>query len=123
MLPGSFSKSQLLSKAKLSSKNPVPDAFDLIQNFPNPFNPTTAIKYQLPEDAYVKLIIYDIQGREVVSLQDGLNAAGYYENQWNGKTKNNNTVSSEIYFYRLTAKSLVRSNVTFVSTKKMLMIK
>ena len=76
----------------------VPDNFDLAQNYPNPFNPETTIKYQLPEPGEVLIRIYDVMGREVITLVDKKQNTGYYSIQWNGKTKNGTYAASGIYF-------------------------
>lgn len=77
---------------------PVPTKFEAI-NAPNPFNPTTAIRYTLAEPANVSLTIYDILGREVARLVDNqYQYAGYFEYQWNASY-----LSSGVYFYRLVA--------------------
>ena len=75
-----------------------PSSFILHSCYPNPFNPTTAISYQLQADSYVELTIYDIQGREVARLVDGWYSAGSYETVLDGTG-----LSSGMYFARLTA--------------------
>lgn len=89
----------------------VPDEFKLEQNFPNPFNPATTIQYQLPVESRVMLKVYDILGREVVTLVNERQEAGYKEIKFNGSR-----FSSGVYIYRL-----VTDN--YISTKKMLMVK
>lgn len=90
----------------------IPDKFDLKQNYPNPFNPVTKIDYDLPFDSKVSLKIYDLLGKEVLSLvNNDLQKAGYYSVQFNGLN-----LSSGIYFYRLVANN-------FTQTKKMLLVK
>jgi len=88
-----------------------PKEFKLEQNFPNPFNPTTTIQYQLPQDARVTLKVYDILGSEVATLVNEEQQAGYREVQFNGIS-----YASGMYVYRLQAGD-------YVSIKKMLMIK
>ena len=75
----------------------------LDQNYPNPFNPSTRISYYLPEEAHVTLKVYDVQGRVVASLVDGVRHAGLNEAVLNGKK-----LQSGVYFYRLTAGDLVK---------------
>lgn len=94
----------------------IPAEFLLRQNYPNPFNPTTKIDYALPADADVKLTIFDVIGREVVSLVDGIQKAGNYAAEWNGKNSGNHTVESGVYFYRLDAGTLSQ-------TRKMIYLK
>jgi len=61
----------------------VPEAFELMQNFPNPFNPSTVIRYQLPMEKYITLKVYDVLGREIAVLVDGKAPAGTHEVTWN----------------------------------------
>jgi hypothetical protein len=72
--------------------------FDLLQNYPNPFNPSTNIEYTIPEKSHVTLKIYDVLGKEVISLVDKNQEPGTYVSIWNAKN-----FSSGIYFYRLIA--------------------
>lgn len=81
----------------------VPMSFDLHQNTPNPFNPSTTITFSLPESAPVTLAIYDVNGRMVRTLVSGERAAGLHEVVWNGMDDNGRAVASGVYVYRLTA--------------------
>ncbi|MCL5021007.1 MAG: S8 family peptidase, partial [Bacteroidetes bacterium] len=96
------------SNAPLSD---LPKEILLGDNFPNPFNPTTEISFALPKDTYVKLIVYDILGREVARLVDGQMGAGYHTISWDASR-----VSSGIYIYRFSAGN-------FVQVKKMVLTK
>lgn len=87
----------------------VPQEFYLEQNYPNPFNPSTVITYGLPKDQNVTLKIFDITGREVVTLVNNLLAAGTYTVSWNGKTSSGTTAASGTYIYRLQAGDYVRT--------------
>ena len=89
----------------------VPTEFGLNQNYPNPFNPSTKIKYSIPNAEFVTLKIYDLLGREVVTLVNENTQAGSYEVIFDASE-----LISGVYFYKLTAGS-------FTETKKMLMIK
>jgi photosystem II stability/assembly factor-like uncharacterized protein len=89
---------------------PVID-YDLTQNFPNPFNPSTTIRYQIPQDGIVTLKIYDILGSEVVTLVNEEKVAGKYEVNFNASN-----FSSGVYFYTIKAGS-------FMQTRKMLLMK
>jgi hypothetical protein len=92
--------------------NSMPNAFNLYQNFPNPFNPVTTIKYDLPKNSNVTIIIYDLIGREVSRLVNNeFKNAGRYEINWNA-----NNYASGIYFYRITS-------ADFTDVKKMVLIK
>jgi phosphatidylserine/phosphatidylglycerophosphate/cardiolipin synthase-like enzyme len=89
----------------------MPAAYGLSQNYPNPFNPTTVISYQLPVMSKVGLVVYDILGRKVASLVDGIKSAGSYRITWDASK-----VSSGVYFYRLQAGN-------YRATKKLLHLK
>ncbi len=75
--------------------------FDLLQNYPNPFNTATNIIYDIKEEQHVKLVIYNILGREVDVLVDRLQNRGRHIVTWNGRIDDSNPVSSGVYFYRL----------------------
>jgi hypothetical protein len=85
--------------------------YSLTNNFPNPFNPTTKIKYQIPKVSFVTLKVYDVLGSEVATLVNEEKPTGSYEVEFNA-----NDLSSGIYFYKLIAGS-------HVETKKMLYLK
>jgi hypothetical protein len=92
-------------------KYDLPEKYSLNQNFPNPFNPSTNISYQLPFSGQVALKIYDVLGKEVATLVNEEKPAGSYQVNWNASN-----LSSGIYFYRLHTGS-------FVETKKMILLK
>jgi len=100
----------------------LPKEYKLHHNFPNPFNPTTTIKYDLPADSRVTLKIYNILGQEVRTLANEHQAAGYKALQWDGKNQAGEPVSSGIYIYRISAGSL-RESREFVQSYKMLLLK
>ena len=95
---------------------PVPQEFALHQNYPNPFNPVTTINYDLPQQTYVNLMIYDILGREVVKLVSEEIPAGYQSIIWNTRNSFGQPVSAGIYFYQIQTKD-------FVKTRKMVLLK
>ncbi len=99
-----------------SVHNGLPTAYELGNNYPNPFNPTTQIRFALPQQSMAKLAVYDMLGREVCTLVDGMMNAGYFETTWNGKNNNGARVSSGMYMYRIEAGS-------FAASKKMLLLK
>ncbi len=80
----------------------VPEEFALNQNFPNPFAATTQIDFALPEAAHVRLVVYDVMGREVARLVDGDMQAGYYQAALDGSR-----LASGTYLYRIEAGSFV----------------
>jgi hypothetical protein len=90
--------------------------FVLEQNTPNPFNPTTAIGFSIPQRMEVDLTIFDVSGRRVVTLVHRTMPAGCSNVEWNGRDANGRAVSSGVYFYRLRSGSRVQ-------TKKMVLLK
>jgi len=95
---------------------PIPLAYSL-GNYPNPFNPTTNIKFDLPDAGKVKLTIYNIKGQKVKQLVHDRIEAGSHKVVWNGTNTNNKQVSSGVYFYRLEVAGKK------ILTNKMLMLK
>tara|TARA_Y100000034_G_scaffold28038_1_gene33682 strand:+ start:67 stop:936 length:870 start_codon:yes stop_codon:yes gene_type:complete len=93
-----------------------PQRFALEQNFPNPFNPSTTIRYELPEDGLVNVTIYDMMGRQVSTLVSSQQAAGYKSIQWNATNDFGKPVSAGVYLYKIQAGE-------FVQTKKMVLLK
>ncbi|MEQ1834303.1 MAG: FlgD immunoglobulin-like domain containing protein, partial [Candidatus Eisenbacteria bacterium] len=77
--------------------------FELGQNTPNPFRPSTTIRFALPSEREVELRVFDVAGRAVKTLADGPLAAGVHTLQWNGTDDQGARLSSGVYFYRLTA--------------------
>ena len=94
---------------------PLPAETNLLQNYPNPFNSVTRIEYELPAAADVKIILYDINGREILKMVNGMQPAGYNTFQFNGSQ-----LSSGIYFYKLI--SNLNGN-QFILIRKMSIIK
>ncbi len=94
----------------------LPESFGISQNFPNPFNPITTIKYQLPEESYVTLTVYDITGRQVVQLINETQSAGFKSIQWNSKDSFGQSVSAGVYIYHIQAGS-------FTQNMKMILLK
>jgi YVTN family beta-propeller protein len=90
--------------------------FSLEQNFPNPFNPSTRIRFTLPEDGYVSLVVYDVAGRVVRTLINERKQANHYDVEWDGRDGNGQLVASGVYFCKLQAGK-------HLATKKMLMMK
>ncbi|MEO6696246.1 MAG: T9SS type A sorting domain-containing protein [Ignavibacteria bacterium] len=89
----------------------IPTEFALNQNYPNPFNPSTRISYALPKEGFVTIKIFDILGKEVMTLVNENKVAGYYDAEFNAAN-----FASGMYFYKLEAGS-------FIDTKRMLLIK
>jgi hypothetical protein len=94
----------------------TPDNFTLSQNFPNPFNPTTTIQFQVPEASDVSIVIYDMLGQVVKELFAENVQAGKYSVNWNGVNNSGLKMSSGSYIYRMTAGN-------FIETKEMILLK
>ena len=94
-----------------------PEAFALANNYPNPFNPATTIKYALPEASQVRLEVFNVVGQVVSTLVDNHQNAGRYVVQWDATNDQGHSLSSGIYFYRLQAGG------EFLEVKKMLLLK
>ena len=94
----------------------VPEEFVLYPPYPNPFNPMTILSYDLPEDAFVSITIYDMLGRQVKTLINDQQTAGYRSTQWNAANNAGSPVSAGIYLYMIQAGE-------FRQTKKMVLLK
>ncbi len=86
-----------------SDNNTIPLVTELFGNYPNPFNPTTRIKFSLKSDSFVKLTIYNIKGQKIKELINKHLDAGYYNIIWDGDDSNGKKVASGVYFYRFSA--------------------
>ena len=109
-------KSIVSGNKELLPDTPVPEAYMIYQNYPNPFNPTTTLRYELPEEAHVKLIIYDILGREVRHLVDSIEEPGFKSIIWDGKNDAGQVLGAGVYLYRIRAGN-------YTKTKKMILLK
>ncbi len=96
----------------------IPGVYELYRNYPNPFNPSTSIKFDLPKDSRVKITIFSILGEEVDKIIDKDLSAGKYTAEWNGAD-----FGSGVYFYRIEAVENSRNAGQFIKTFKMVMIK
>lgn len=104
--------------AGTSGSNPnVPTSFALHQNFPNPFNPSTTLKYDLDAATHVKLDVLNVLGQKVKTLVDRYQEAGYHSVQWDGIDESGAPVATGVYFYR------VNAGDEKVETKKMMLLK
>ena len=92
--------------------NIIPINYSVSQNFPNPFNPSTIIKYQLPQNSLVSLKVYNSLGQEAATLVNGMVNAGSHEVQFNASN-----LSSGVYYY------VIKTGNNFVQTKKMILVK
>ncbi|HIB73661.1 MAG TPA: T9SS type A sorting domain-containing protein, partial [Candidatus Marinimicrobia bacterium] len=90
--------------------------YSIHQNYPNPFNPITTLRYDLPENSLVNIIIYDMLGREVKTLINQTQDAGYRSVIWNATNDYGKPVSAGIYLYQIQAGE-------YMQTKKMVLLK
>ncbi len=95
----------------------IPIEYTLDQNYPNPFNPSTTIKYSIPAQSQITLTIFNVIGQKVADMVEGIRDMGYHEVKFDAAK-----LTSGIYFYVMTAKSL-EDNRTFTQTRKMLLLK
>jgi hypothetical protein len=92
------------------------NSYQLSNNYPNPFNPSTKIKYQIPERSFVTLKVYDVLGNEITTLVNEEKPAGNYEVEFNVGQDSSPDIASGIYFYQLKADN-------YVETKKMILLR
>jgi hypothetical protein len=97
-------------------QNGLPQTFTLSQNFPNPFNPSTQIDFDIPNAGVIRIEIFNVLGQRVNSLLDNYIAAGSYTVNWDGLDQFGNQVVSGTYFYRMTAEN-------FMAVKRMLLLR
>jgi hypothetical protein len=100
-------------------RSEIPTRYGLSQNFPNPFNPSTTIQYQLPEAGNMLLKVYDVRGRLLATLREGMESAGYHELQWNPEAV---SFSSGVYFlvFRVADQ---QGKQRYTEVRKMLLLK
>jgi len=108
--------SVILESVNIVADNDIPIVYKVHQNHPNPFNPVTSLRYNLPEDGLVNITIYDMMGRVVSNLVSSQQRAGYKFVQWNATNNAGQPVSAGIYLYTIQAGE-------FVQTKKMVLLK
>jgi hypothetical protein len=101
----------------------IPTSSALLQDYPNPFNPSTTIRYNLAGQARITLKVYNILGQEITTLVDDVEEANEYQIVWDGRNAFGNRVATGVYFYRLEAKGIAENTSSFVQVKKMLLIK
>jgi len=127
-MSGAFSANGvvLINKVFSSAVEPadndvIPIDFTLQQNFPNPFNPTTQIQYNLPISSNVRITIYNLQGQVIRTLVDTQKPAGYFTEIWDSRIENGTRASSGIYLYRIEAHGV--NGRFFIQEKKMMLVK
>lgn len=108
-----------MSTMDVTTLDATPKEFELGQNFPNPFNPATTVRYSIPFAATVQLEVFNAAGQQVALLVNQTQTAGVYSATFDGTS-----LSSGVYFYRLTAKNLEDAQAKpFVQTRRMIMMK
>ncbi len=109
---------RVVAREQLDTKQELllPENFALHQNYPNPFNPVTTLRYDLPENRLVNITIYDMLGREVKTLINQTQEAGFKSVIWNATNDYGKPVSAGVYLYQIHAGE-------FVQTKKMVLLK
>ena len=112
-----YSQHYFVTTAVDGPHDQLPEIYSLHQNYPNPFNPVSTIEYTLPEISEVTITVYDIMGREIVTLLRGVNIPGLHKVHFQPEQ-----FPSGLYFYRMAAKSL-KSGKTFNQVKKAMYIK
>jgi hypothetical protein len=95
----------------------APKAFALRNNAPNPFNPTTTISYEVPQQAHITVVVYNLLGQEVIRLVDKVQTPGRYQVVWDARNAQGHGVASGVYMYRLI------SSTGFSETKRMTLLK
>jgi len=104
------------NQLSVNSNVEVPNQLILHHNYPNPFNPVTSLRYDLPEDGLVNITVYDMMGRVVSNLVNSQQNAGYKSIQWNATNNIGQPVSAGLYLYTIEAGK-------FRQTKKMVLLK
>ncbi len=116
-MSGTASMRDIATLSKLGRETAViPDEFSLSQNHPNPFNPTTAISFALPEATHIEIAVFNIVGQRIATLAESDYPAGEHTVMWDGRDDNGRTVSSGVYFYQIKAGD-------FIASKKMVLMK
>tara|TARA_B110000438_G_scaffold51991_1_gene52266 strand:- start:377 stop:1369 length:993 start_codon:yes stop_codon:yes gene_type:complete len=100
----------------LSNIMNTPEKFRLNQNYPNPFNPVTTLQYDLPEDGFINITIYDMMGKVIKNLVRSHQRAGYKSVQWNATNNESKSVSAGLYLYKIQVGD-------FRQVKKMILLK
>jgi len=106
-------RESLLAKrgeSKTDILSEMPKEYELFNNYPNPFNPTTTIKYSVPKNSNVKLRVYNMMGQLIKTLVNESKAPGFYNVEWDGTNESNSKVASGIYFYRIECENFVANN-------------
>jgi len=117
VITANFEKSAI---SQIDQQMNPPLEFSLRQNYPNPFNDMTTIRYDLPDDCFVTIEIFDLLGRNIATLVDENQPSGQHQVGWDDKIFNAKNLSSGIYFYRIEA---VSKTGAYADVKKMIFLK
>ncbi|SVE62525.1 uncharacterized protein METZ01_LOCUS515379, partial [marine metagenome] len=112
---GLFSVQDMDPPLSIITNNNIPERFVLSQNFPNPFNPITTLRYGLPQRSHVTLSIYNMLGIKIAQLVNSTQERGFKSVQWDAKDSMGRAVSAGVYLYQIQAGE-------FVQTKKMVLL-
>jgi flagellar hook assembly protein FlgD len=105
-----------LDLSQIENEASMPGSYYLLQNYPNPFNPITTLHYDLPENSFVNITIYDMLGRKIKTLINETQDASYRSIIWDATDNNGELVSAGIYLYQIQAGE-------YMQTKKMVLLK
>jgi hypothetical protein len=105
-----------LDLSQIENEASMPGSYYLLQNYPNPFNPITTLHYDLPENSFVNITIYDMLGRKIKTLINETQDASYRSIIWDATDNNGEPVSAGIYLYQIQAGE-------YMQTKKMVLLK
>ncbi|MDP2363452.1 MAG: FlgD immunoglobulin-like domain containing protein, partial [Ignavibacteria bacterium] len=120
-------RSVFLKRDKLTGINGeniiYPSEYNLLQNFPNPFNPQTKIKYVVSSESKISIRIYNALGKEIKELLNETCSCGEYEIAWNGTDNFGNKVSSGVYFFTMEANNFTQNSLPYRKTIKSVLLK
>jgi hypothetical protein len=114
--PDTFGSQRIATAVADYERRRIPTDYALHQNHPNPFNPSTAIGYDLPKESLVKLAVYNVLGQKVRTLIEAKQQAGSHTVQWNGLDDYGRQMATGMYIYRIEAGR-------FIAVRKMVLMK
>ena len=100
----------------MAGSGAVPNEYALLPNYPNPFNPSTHIRFHLPLNGHTRLDIIDLMGRNIRSIKNNVLPAGIYDMDWDGRTNNGEMATAGIYFIRMVS-------AQYQNTRKIILLK
>jgi hypothetical protein len=121
-IPARTEVAPLFGSGEKTQQVAVPGEYALHANYPNPFNPTTLIQYDLPEASNVRVTVFNVLGEEVATLVNGEVGAGYRTVEWNTENSAGKSIASGVYIYQMKATSLT-SGQEFFQVRKMVLMK